>query len=140
MVGISFPHVKYIIFGTIAKTVLFLLWYWKFIELMPQSDLMKPVWIFIDSIVTGWIGSLIARLLSGFYRFKLTFRFFFSNALVSAIYALFVWLGIIGLMLGGGEFDWIRFSIIALVVNLLITWAAYSGSNKVAEALKKAIG
>jgi hypothetical protein len=138
MVSFSFKRVKYIILNMIIATGAFLIVYWIWINMMPQ-DFDKLAMIFWDSILTGLGGSLIARWIAGYDTFKLKLQFWLGNILKSLIYAVFVWLGILGIMLSG-EFDFVRFVIIAASASALITFAAYKMSKKFTEAIKDFIG
>lgn len=138
MVSFSLKRIKYVILNMIISTAFFLVVYWICLEVMPQN-FDKLLMIFWDSVITGYLGSLVARWIAGYDTYKLKLQFWLGNLLKSAIYAFVVWLGLLGIMLSG-EFDFVRFVLIAASVSALITFAAYYTSKHFTEAIKNFIG
>ncbi len=126
---------KYMILKWIISWGLFMLIYYFLQKTMPL-DLWKFLMVFLNSWLTGVVGSFAARAISAHWKMDASIKNLAYNALVSLFYTTFIILGIWALFFD--EFDIGRFIVIFGLLKLASDGISYGIARKMGGWLGRA--
>lgn len=109
--------IKYAILAPVFSSVMFFVFYYFGIK--DVSDNWQRFWlILLDSYVTGLVGSILARLMSGFWNLEISLKFYMSNFLISLFYAIFIYFG--GIYIFVLQPNWATNMLTMIIIRYLI--------------------
>jgi hypothetical protein len=82
--------------GILAGIPLALIYYYAIRPM--ESAGWRWIATFMAVFLTGWIGSLVARAITHYGKFKPTGQFVISNLISDALYTTIIWSGFLGLL------------------------------------------
>lgn len=113
----------------VLSTVFMVAAYWLWLKDL-EKNFTQLLLIILASIITGWIGSWVARLMTMHFKSLVKpFNYYLRALFQSVFYGLLIWIGLITLIFETMEF-W-EICLVLLLVKAFIFFASDYASDKV---------
>ncbi|NMB82394.1 MAG: hypothetical protein GYA14_11310 [Ignavibacteria bacterium] len=125
VMGKEKPNIVYDILNALLSTILFVVCYWAFLQ--DITDIfIQLIFLIIFSLITGILGSLIARLITNNKHYEINFQHWIKSILTSLLYAFLIWVGFLSYIFTWFDLKifegWIQLSIILLILKIAISF------------------
>lgn len=128
--------ITYLVLAPLLGALLFFVFYYFYIK--DSADTWtKFGFILLDSLVTGFVASQIARAASGYWHVEPSVKFYLANFLMSFFYAVFVYFG--GIYIFAFNHNWAANLLTVVMVRYLIHLTAEYVAWKTTQKFAKTI-